>query len=405
MFSFLSHSRPEHEIVVEHDPVDDPEADILNWNTSKHWSGEEVKLEEEELGSSRGLFDFGKKKKDTEQTPAPITQDISTPAAVSIAQSLRGSGWILKDPNFHFTVHNKTELLKPVYSKHFDHFHKLKLDKKNKKKTEGKDKSLEIPGEELVEIEKGCIIVLVPGLFTNKYPGYMHPVISYLTFHKYFFVKAVVDTSGSVLNNAETLRKLIMECDPTSPINGRQIIWLGHSKGGVDLTAALSLYPELRERTRGVICLQAPYAGTPVADLITSNSTYGFVKKGFSALAIDPMSLEDLTHDARAAFLEKHREPVLAHLFPILCVATDTGTARSPMRPLVRYLKKTYGVISDGMVAENDALVPGGYAVYIEQLDHGATVFSTPGSPYSPGPLIHAILELFLQLPRPSAHH
>lgn len=48
--------------------------------------------------------------------------------------------------------------------------------------------------------------------------------------------------------------------------SGRQVLLLGHSKGGVDAAAALSLYwSELKGKVAGLALVQSPYGGTPVA--------------------------------------------------------------------------------------------------------------------------------------------
>jgi ribosome biogenesis protein UTP30 len=47
--------------------------------------------------------------------------------------------------------------------------------------------------------------------------------------------------------------------------SGKQVLLLGHSKGGVDAAAALSLYwSELKGKVAGLALVQSPYGGTPV---------------------------------------------------------------------------------------------------------------------------------------------
>ena len=44
------------------------------------------------------------------------------------------------------------------------------------------------------------------------------------------------------------------------------MLLLGHSKGGVDLAAALSLYwPQLKDKVAGLVVAQSPYGENPVA--------------------------------------------------------------------------------------------------------------------------------------------
>lgn len=48
--------------------------------------------------------------------------------------------------------------------------------------------------------------------------------------------------------------------------SGKQVLLLGHSKGGVDAAAAISLYwSELKGKVAGLALVQSPYGGTPVA--------------------------------------------------------------------------------------------------------------------------------------------
>ena len=61
--------------------------------------------------------------------------------------------------------------------------------------------------------------------------------------------------------NAKQIRDAIIEASK----DGKQVLRVGQSKGGVDITAALALYPELKPHVRAVVSMQAPYGGTPIA--------------------------------------------------------------------------------------------------------------------------------------------
>lgn len=48
--------------------------------------------------------------------------------------------------------------------------------------------------------------------------------------------------------------------------SGKQVMLLGHSKGGVDAAAALSMYwSSLKDKVAGLALVQSPYGGTPIA--------------------------------------------------------------------------------------------------------------------------------------------
>lgn len=54
------------------------------------------------------------------------------------------------------------------------------------------------------------------------------------------------------------------------------MLLLGHSKGGVDAAAALSLYwPQLKDKVAGLVLAQSPYGGSPVASDILREGQLG----------------------------------------------------------------------------------------------------------------------------------
>ncbi|KAM0886128.1 hypothetical protein ACQ4PT_029898 [Festuca glaucescens] len=106
------------------------------------------------------------------------------------------------------------------------------------------------------------VYLLIPGLFSNHSPLY------FLT-TKRFFSKmgltchiAKIHSEASVEKNARELKLYIEELYWGS---GKQVLLLGHSKGGVDAAAALSLYwSELKGKVAGLALVESPYGGTPV---------------------------------------------------------------------------------------------------------------------------------------------
>lgn len=68
---------------------------------------------------------------------------------------------------------------------------------------------------------------------------------------------------ASVEHNAWELKQYIEELYWGS---GKRVMLLGHSKGGVDAAAALSMYwSDLKDKVAGLALVQSPYGGTPVA--------------------------------------------------------------------------------------------------------------------------------------------
>jgi pimeloyl-ACP methyl ester carboxylesterase len=83
----------------------------------------------------------------------------------------------------------------------------------------------------------------------------------------YFSFKA------SVEHNAMELKQYIEEIYWGS---GKPVMLLGHSKGGIDAAAALSLYwSDLKDKVAGLALVQSPYGGTPIASDILREGQIG----------------------------------------------------------------------------------------------------------------------------------
>lgn len=63
---------------------------------------------------------------------------------------------------------------------------------------------------------------------------------------------------------------------------GKQVVLLGHSKGGTDAAATCAMFwGELRDKVRGLIMLQAVYGGTPLAADLLSGGQFGALNSLF----------------------------------------------------------------------------------------------------------------------------
>ena len=63
---------------------------------------------------------------------------------------------------------------------------------------------------------------------------------------------------------------------------GKKVVLLGHSKGGTDAAAACAMYwTELKDKVRGLIMLQSPYGGTPLAADLLKEGQFGALNSIF----------------------------------------------------------------------------------------------------------------------------
>jgi hypothetical protein len=236
--------------------------------------------------------------------------------------------------------------------------------------------------------------LLVGGLFTNQYPGYMSSNEKALRSQGLETSRVGIDTGQSVEVNAKQIRDAVLEASK----GGRQVVLIGQSKGGVDITAALALYPELKPHVRAVVAMQAPYGGTPIAsDLNTSPELEPLVKNVIGAVMKgDVRALTDLSYEARRAFIARHPYPADV---PTVSLATSRDSRKSLVDATGAYLRERYGVKSDGLVAPDDAEIPGSRVVKLTNMDHAESVMEgLPGFPeHRPTAVTQALIALALQ--------
>ena len=68
---------------------------------------------------------------------------------------------------------------------------------------------------------------------------------------------------GLVRDNAV---RILAEVETLASRTGKRVVLVGHSKGGLDCAAALALFEErLAEHVRGLVTVQSPYGGSPIA--------------------------------------------------------------------------------------------------------------------------------------------
>ncbi len=72
------------------------------------------------------------------------------------------------------------------------------------------------------------IFLLVPGLFTKHYPGYMDSNVAHLGKRGLTVREVAIDTNVGVAANAEKVRDAIL----AAASEGKKVVLLGHSKGG-----------------------------------------------------------------------------------------------------------------------------------------------------------------------------
>lgn len=238
---------------------------------------------------------------------------------------------------------------------------------------------------------RDCAFLLVPGLFTERYPLYFFQGRRRLQALGIDAREVPMKTEQPVAACAAAIREAVLRAAP------RRCVLVGHSKGPLDAHAALVLYPELQPQVRALVSLQAPFGGTPLA------SDHGPLARRLISGAIrglfrgEPQAFFDLSYRARQRFLQAHGAtcPV-----PALSLVTTTSRAAWPLEHTRRLLRDRYGVESDGFVPAGDAAIPGSALVRLQGVDHAGLALRWLGrSTFEPAPLTQALLALVDEQP------
>ncbi|XP_031397875.1 uncharacterized protein LOC116208528 isoform X2 [Punica granatum] len=259
-------------------------------------------------------------------------------------------------------------------------------------------------------LPKSLVYLLVPGLFSNHGPMYF--VKTKMAFSKMGLAChiAKIHSEASVEKNAREIKEYIEEIYWGS---NKRVMLLGHSKGGIDSAAALSLYwSELKDKVAGLAIAQSPYGGTPVAsDILREGQLGDYVSlRKLMEIVIckvikgDMQALIDLTYEKRKEFLSKHELP---RELPVVSFHTEAGISPAVVASLshvahaelplgqptklpvviplgaamaacAQVIQARYGEKSDGLVTRCDAEVPGSVVVRpTRKLDHAWMVYSS----------------------------
>jgi pimeloyl-ACP methyl ester carboxylesterase len=172
--------------------------------------------------------------------------------------------------------------------------------------------------------------------------------------------------------NCETVRRAIEEATK----DGKKLVLLGYSWGGVAIADVLARHPDLREKIHAVATLAAPYAGNRVIDSVLSSPGGKLAQLGFDKLLQhDPRALSDQTYATRKARIAEAAYP------------SDVPTVSLAGR-------KKPNSKTDGFVAVEDAFLPGAARVTATGLDHLGSALDT--SAYDPAAVALVMTRLAL---------
>ncbi len=205
---------------------------------------------------------------------------------------------------------------------------------------------------------------------------------------------ADIDTGASVAANGARLAEILARhhC-PT---------WIvTHSKGGLDTLEALVAHPDVRRFVDGWIAFQAPFQGSPIADVAcTAPKARRIGTAALKLLGADPHAIFDLTTTARVRYLDQNASEIaqLVAEIPVMCVGTAARKGLMPAWPTVKWMEDR-GLRNDGLVPVASTILAGAHYVLLDGMGHGdvATNHVFSRRKYEQIDLLKALFALMLE--------
>jgi hypothetical protein len=233
--------------------------------------------------------------------------------------------------------------------------------------------------------DSSVVYVFVRGIFGTLMPGNFVKVLNFFKAQGLKTLVAKTDTVGTVEKNSNLLANFVIEKVPP----GSRLVFLCHSKGGLDALTALSENTVLRSRTDGVILAQTPRASSKVIESMLLNDFSGSLGWGRQWIGekITSTVLKSLGWTGGPLDLTTSRMEIIAKKidessFPFLVMSLVSWSLRpsswtdsfhhrlSQIKPQVAH---------DGQFYLNDLVWPQFHKVGLGGLDHAQPVMGGLG--------------------------
>lgn len=224
------------------------------------------------------------------------------------------------------------------------------------------------------------MVLFIPGIYSGPinyiFNTYFKPQFDYLDQKGIKYELSNGNSEKKMSYNAMCLKRQILN-------KNEKITIITHSKGGIDLLETIRLYPEVKDKINKIHFLQAPFYGSPVADLLTS-TLWGKLFLAFSLTVLrgDRDSIHEITTAQRLRYMDEiFHEEILNGLDVNLVTAHKDPDHKLFDSCLFLFRNWMYkkGIKSDGLVPVESAYIKGYPQTLFSNLDHAsAVVVRTP---------------------------
>jgi len=256
---------------------------------------------------------------------------------------------------------------------------------------------------------RGYKVILVPGFLSNAATRPVNIFGMQVELGRYFgeqmstleglgveYKLSAIESEETPAYNAKIIAADIEASD-------KPVLLLAHSKGGLDIMEALITRKDLLPKVKGIITIQTPYFGSPIADYILDGSVLGrLAARLLKSMGGTIDSLSSLDTRKRQAYYRDNFAAIneVVNTVPILTFGTWKDNVAYRLDTVLKPLRNAMlqmGFPNDGEVPVYSTILPGADFVKLEGVDHFVSVMRTgPILQYDRPRLTKTLLLLFL---------
>ncbi len=222
-------------------------------------------------------------------------------------------------------------------------------------------------------------LLFVPGFLATCFPA-VHSFADMIEAARARGIQAQALAAGGRDGVAVNARRLADQVD-LLPSDGRRLLFVGHSKGVLDVLAMLGARPDIAARTEAVVAIAGALRGSPLADALRglyAATLAWFPFPGCARGDGDPVG--DLSPSASGAFWNG---PAGHSGVPVYAIVAMPDLARLSPAVLPTYLRLASAADpSDGMVPLRSQMVPAATLLGVVNADHLGVAIPFPGAAF-----------------------
>ncbi len=208
-----------------------------------------------------------------------------------------------------------------------------------------------------------------------------------------------------VLNSENSVEQNALNLVSRLERYNKPLIIVSHSKGSLETLEALRIQPRLRDQIRSWISLQAPFYGSPIADLVDEDPTLRAISKKLLENLWDGTidSLVDLKTCERGHYMEMHRIDFEDIVFEVPMISVGSYIkergffGRSVMDPFRDFVLDATNEDNDGLVSLSSSILPLSRYVILEDVDHAQPVMPSLGKSFNRLEMLQTLLRMELE--------